>query len=68
MSDPDQSVAANLLDRQFTAATVNQRWVGDTTEFVIGENGKCYLAAILELVFPVRRGDRRSAPSRIATW
>ena len=25
------------------------RWVGDTTEFVIGESGKLYLAAILDL-------------------
>ncbi len=49
MSDHDQPVAANLLDRQFTAATVNQRWVGDTSEFLIGENGKLYLAAILDL-------------------
>ena len=49
MSDHDQPVAANLLDRQFTAATVNERWVGDTTEFVIGESGKRYLAAILDL-------------------
>ena len=49
MSDHDQPVAANLLDRQFTAAAPNQRWVGDTTEFVIGERGKLYLAAILDL-------------------
>ena len=49
MSDHDQPVAANLLDRQFTAATVNQRWVGDTTEFGIGETGKVYLAAFLDL-------------------
>lgn len=42
-------VAANLLDRQFTADASNQRWVGDTTEFVIGESGKLYLAAILDL-------------------
>jgi len=49
LSDHDQPVAANLLDRQFTAATVNQRWVGDTTEFVIAESGKLYLAAILDL-------------------
>jgi len=49
MSDHDQPVAANLLDRQFTATTVNQRWVGDTTEFVIGESSKLYLAAILDL-------------------
>ena len=33
MSDHDQPVAANLLDRQFEAAAPNQRWVGDTTEF-----------------------------------
>ena len=49
MSDHDQPVAANLLDRQFTAGAPNQRWVGDTTEFVIGESGKLYLAAILDL-------------------
>jgi len=49
MSDHDQPVAANLLDRQFTAERPNQRWVGDTTEFVIGESGKLYLAAVLDL-------------------
>ena len=49
MSDHDQPVAANLLDRQFTAEAPNQRWVGDTTELVIGESGKLYLAAILDL-------------------
>ena len=49
MSDHDQPVAANLLDRQFTAEAPNQRWVGDTTEFVIGESGKLYLAAVLDL-------------------
>ncbi|MBI3049838.1 MAG: IS3 family transposase [Acidobacteria bacterium] len=49
ISDPDQPVAANLLDRAFTAEAPNQRWVGDTTEFVIGESGKLYLAAILDL-------------------
>ena len=27
----------------------NQRWVGDTTDFVIGESGKLYLAAVLDL-------------------
>jgi transposase InsO family protein len=48
-SNHDQAIAANLLDRQFTAAAPNQRWVGDTTEFVIGESGTLYLAAILDL-------------------
>jgi transposase InsO family protein len=49
MSDHDQPVAANLLDRQFAAAAANQRWVSDTTEFVIGSSGKLYLAAVLDL-------------------
>jgi transposase InsO family protein len=49
MSDHDQPVAANLLDRQFEAAAPNVRWVGDTTELTIGANGKLYLAAILDL-------------------
>ena len=49
MSDHDQPVAANLLDRRFEADAPNQRWVGDTTAFVIGGSGKLYLASILDL-------------------
>lgn len=49
MSEHDQPVAANVLDRQFTADAPNQRWVGDTTEFVIGTSSKLYLAVILDL-------------------
>ena len=49
MSDHDQPVAGNLLDRQFEAEAPNQRWVGDTTEFVIGRSSKLYLAAVLDL-------------------
>jgi transposase InsO family protein len=49
MSDHDQPVAANVLARQFTADAPNRRWVGDTTEFVIGASGKLYLAAMLDL-------------------
>ena len=30
MSDHDQPVAANVLDREFTAEAPNRRWVGDT--------------------------------------
>ena len=48
-SDHDLPVAANLLNREFTAEAPNQRWVGDTTECKIGESGKLYLAAILDL-------------------
>jgi len=49
MSEHDQPVAANLLDRQFKADAPNQRWVGDTTECVIGTSSKLYLAVILDL-------------------
>jgi putative transposase len=49
MSDHDQPVAGNLLDRRFQAPGPNQRWVGDTTAFLIGGSGKLYLAAILDL-------------------
>jgi transposase InsO family protein len=49
MSDHDQPVAANLLNRDFTAAAPNRRWVGDTSEFVVGESGKLFLAVILDL-------------------
>lgn len=48
-SDHDRPVAANVLNREFTAEGPNQRWVGDTTEFTIGENGRLCLAAILDL-------------------
>ena len=48
-SDHDLPVAANVLQREFTAAAPNERWVGDTTEFRLGESGKLYLAAILDL-------------------
>ena len=49
VSDHDQPVAANVLGQDFVAAAPNLRWVGDTTEFVIGSSGKLYLAAILDL-------------------
>jgi transposase InsO family protein len=48
-SDHTDPIAANVLDRDFTAAAPNQRWVSDTTEFAIGDSGKLYLAAILDL-------------------
>jgi transposase InsO family protein len=49
-SNHNQPVAPNILDQKFEAAAPNQRWVGDTTELLIGQNGaKLYLAAILDL-------------------
>jgi len=49
MSDHDQPVAGNVLDRQFTAGRPNQRWVGDTSEFLVGSGTKLFVAAILDL-------------------
>ena len=49
MSDHPHPVAANVLNRDFHADAPNRRWVGDTTEFVIGEHGKLYLAVLLDL-------------------
>ena len=48
MSDHDQPVATNVLGQDFGAEAPNQRWVGDTTEFVIGSSGKLSLAALLD--------------------
>ena len=47
-SDHDRPVAANLLNREFSAEAPNRRWVGDTTELVTS-NGKLFLAVILDL-------------------
>ena len=50
MSEHDQPVAPNVLARDFSAARPNQRWVGDTTELLVGTTGaKVYLAVILDL-------------------
>ena len=48
-SDHQLPVAPNLLDRRFEAEQPDQRWVVDTTELIIGESGKLYLAAVLDL-------------------
>ena len=49
VSEHEQPVAANLLNREFSADAPNQRWVGDTTEFRVGSSGRLFLAAILDL-------------------
>jgi len=48
MSEHDQPIAPNVLKQRFDAPALNQRWVGDTTEFPIGSS-KLYFAAILDL-------------------
>ena len=48
-SDPSLPVAPNILARRFQAHAPNQRWVGDTTELCIGDSGRLFLAAIVDL-------------------
>ncbi len=48
-SNHELAVAPNTLDRRFEADAPNQRWVGDTTELRVGESGRLFLAAILDL-------------------
>lgn len=41
--------AENLLNREFTAQTPNQKWLTDITEFKLHNGKKAYLSAILDL-------------------
>lgn len=47
-SNHKQPVAPNLLDREFTATQMNQKWVGDITYLYTSE-GWLYLAVIIDL-------------------
>lgn len=44
-----QQIAENLLNRKFTAAQSNEKWLTDVTEFKYGDGHKAYLSAILDL-------------------
>lgn len=41
--------AENILNRQFTAEKLNEKWLTDVTEFKYGDGGKMYLSTILDL-------------------
>lgn len=41
--------AENILNRNFTAEKLNEKWLTDVTEFKYGDNAKLYLSAILDL-------------------
>ncbi len=41
--------AENILNRDFTAEKLNEKWLTDVTEFKYGDNAKLYLSAILDL-------------------
>ncbi len=44
-----QITAENVLDRNFEAEQVNEKWLTDVTEFKYGNEQKAYLSAILDL-------------------
>jgi putative transposase len=48
MSGHAQPVAGDVLARQFDAERPNQRWLSDTTQFVIGSSAKICRAGILD--------------------
>jgi len=41
--------AENILNRNFTAKELNEKWLTDVTEFKCGDGKKLYLSAILDL-------------------
>lgn len=41
--------AENILNRDFTAKKLNEKWLSDVTEFKYADNSKLYLSAILDL-------------------
>jgi transposase InsO family protein len=41
--------AENILNRNFAAERLNEKWLTDVTEFKIGDGSKMYLSAILDL-------------------
>lgn len=50
LSSTPQTVAENILQRDFYATAPNQKWVTDVTEFKVpGEKKKLYLSAIIDL-------------------
>jgi putative transposase len=61
-SQHDQPIADNLLRQDFTAERPNQRWVGDTSELRIGDQGKGVLSlCTLPGEEPPARGRLRDA-------
>ena len=44
-----QVIAENILNRDFKAERLNEKWLTDVTEFKYGNGQKAYLSAILDL-------------------
>ncbi len=49
IADPAAVKAPDLIGRDFTAAAINQRYVGDITYLPVGERGFLYLATVIDL-------------------
>jgi transposase InsO family protein len=49
IADPAAPKAPDLIRGDFTAAAINQRYVGDITYLPIGEHGFLYLATAIDL-------------------
>jgi transposase InsO family protein len=47
--DPAAAKAPDLIQRDFTAAAINQRYVGDITYLPVGKRGFLYLATVIDL-------------------
>ena len=48
-SNSKEQAAENILNREFNAEKLNQKWLTDVTEFKDGNGEKAYLSAILDL-------------------
>ena len=46
---PKEQATENILNRDFSATQINQKWLTDVTEFKYGTDKKAYLSAILDL-------------------
>jgi transposase InsO family protein len=66
-STPEMT-AENILNRDFTAKHLNEKWLTDVTEFKYGNGGKLYLSAILDLKDKGVSFLTLSAASIIINW
>jgi len=59
-----ENTAANVLNRNFKAKYLNEKWLTDVTEFKCGDGTKLYLSAILDLkdkcIISYRTGRRNN--------
>lgn len=54
-----QIIAENILNRKFSEATPNKKWLTDITEFKLTNGTKSYLSAILDLGDNSRRLQKK---------